>query len=170
MAISIEDLYNQKSQIDSMTFECAESHKRLKISRGYYATYLAAEKLVESNGTIKRLYYPPKSNNPKNKYGSHQQISWSLIYSDSPILKDIGQKLIKYHTLRKKADYDIHLDITEEEFLLAETYLNQCKELIEHYNKKGNVPFSRAKKVIVADIDSGGNVQIKNKRGLRVIK
>lgn len=168
MAVSTEDLYKQKSEIDNFSFESKECHERLKISRGYYATFLLASKLIKNDKNLILYDYPPKSNT--SKYGSHQKIAWSLIYSKIPELSDAGRQLISYHELRKKADYHIHLNITEEDIRNAETYYRKCRELINHYEKNGTQPLSKAKKVILADVDGSGNVDVRSTKGLKVLK
>lgn len=166
MSISIEDLYEQKLDIDGFNFQSVESHERLKIVRGYYATFLSARTLLESDDKLELLKYPPNKNSEKDKYGSHQKIAWSLIYSEVSGLVEVGQKLMAYHELRKKADYDIHLDITEDDIRNAEDSINFCRERIEYYNKYGNQHFTTAKKVITATKTSSG-IKVHSHRGLK---
>lgn len=164
MAVTIEDLYKQKSEVDEMTFECAEAHKRLKIIRGYYATYLYASSLFDKpheNGHVLTKHdYPPNPNEKTPKYGSHQQIHMSLQRSRIRVLVDLGVDLGKYHELRKKAEYDIDLQITDDDIKIAEDYFKLLKEYIEFYIKNGNQHFTRAKKVIEVKVNSTGKNQI----------
>lgn len=170
MSITIEDLYKQKTEIDVTKFQSKECHERLKIARGYYATFLSAKKLLDSDASLVILHCPPKSNNAdRDRYGSHQKIAWSLIYSQVSVLAEIGQKLMIYHQLRKKADYDIHLDITDDDIRNAEDIIKFCQERIEHYSKYGKQPFTTSKKVINATKTSQG-IKVNNHRGLRRLK
>lgn len=170
MSVTIKDLYKQKSEIDHVNFNSKECHERLKIARGYYATFLSAKNLLESDDSLIIIDYPPKSINPdKDKYGSHQKIAWSLIYSEVKALAEVGQKLATYHQLRKKADYDIHLDLTDDDIRNAEDLIKFCQERIEHYNKHGKQHFTTSKKVINAT-KTGQGIRVMNHRGLKVLK
>ena len=166
MSISIKDLYTQKLEIDGFNFQSKECHERLKITRGYYATFLSARTLLESDDKLVLLQCPPKKDPKKDRYGSHQKIAWSLIYSKVSLLAEVGQKLMAYHELRKKADYDIHLDITEDDIQNATDFIKFCHERIEHYSKHGNQHFTPATKVINATKTSTG-VKVRNHRGLK---
>lgn len=165
MSISIEDLYQQKLDIDGFSFQSKECHERLKIARGYYATFLSAKALLESDDKLVVLHCPPNTDPDKYKYGSHQKIAWSLIYSKVAGLAEVGQTLMSYHLLRKKADYDIHLNITVDDIRNAEDFIKFCQERIEYYHKYGNQHFTSAKKVINATQTSGG-MRVLNHRGL----
>ncbi len=171
MAVTIEDLYKQKSEVDEMSFECAEAHKRLKIIRGYYATFLYASSLFDrphANGHILDKYdYPPKPTERTPKYGSHQKIYMSLQRSKIRVLVDLGVDLDKYHELRKKAEYHIDLDVTIDDMNIAETSFKQIKEYIDFYIKNGDHHFTKAKKVIEVKVNSTGRNQISK---LKVLK
>lgn len=179
MAITTDDLYKQRSEIDNMTFSCKESHERLKIIRGYYASFLYASSLFntsDSTGTTLVLYdYLPHSNSNSNsnttgrtaKYGSHQKIYMSLQRSRVRNLIELGFILQKYHKLRKRAEYDIYLEITDDDINEAEKYFEECRLRIDFYKKNGDKHFTTAKKVITADVTSNG---IKVIGGLKVLK
>ncbi|WP_010200469.1 hypothetical protein [Psychrobacter sp. PAMC 21119] len=164
MAVTIEDLYKQKSEVDVMSFECTEAHKRLKIIRGYYATFLYASSLFDnphSNGHVLKKYdYPPNPTERTPKYGSHQKIYMSLQRSKIRVLVDLGVDLERYHELRKKAEYHIGLDITVEEIDFAESSFKQNKERIDFYIKNGDQHFTKSKKVIEVKVNSTGKNQI----------
>lgn len=166
MSISIEDLYKQKLEIDSFSFQSPECHERLKIARGYYATYLSAKSLLESDAKLVLLQCPPNKDPKKDRYGSHQKIAWSLIYSKVSVLAEVGQKLMLYHELRKKADYDIHLNITVDDIRNAEDFIKFCQERIEYYRKHGNSHFTSAKKVINATKTNEG-IKVNSSRGIK---
>lgn len=171
MAVTIEDLYKQKSEVDEMSFECAEAHKRLKIIRGYYATFLYASSLFDKpheNGHVLNKYeYPPNPTDRTPRYGSHQQIYMSLQRSKIKVLVDLGIDLEKYHELRKKAEYDIGLQITDDDIKIAEDSFKLLKERIDFYIKNGNQHFTRSKKVINAMKDPNGNIKTS---GLKILK
>lgn len=170
MAVTIEDLYKQKLKVDQMSFECVEAHKRLKIIRGYYATFLYASSLFDnphSNGHMLDKYdYPPNPTEKTRKYGPHQQIYMSLQRSRIKVLSDLGVDLQKYHVIRKKAEYDIDLDITVEEIDFAESSFKQLKEYIDFYIKNGNHHFTKSKKVINATVGCNGV----RTSGLKILK
>jgi len=170
MAVTIEDLYKQKSEVDEMSFECAEAHKRLKIIRGYYATFLYASSLFNnphSNGHVLDEYeYPPKPTEKTRKYGSHQKIYMSLQRSRIRVLVELGVALDKYHDLRKKAEYDINLQITDDDLKIAETSFKELKERIDFYIRNGDQHFTKSKKVINATVGRNG---VKTS-GLKVLK
>lgn len=170
MAVTIENLYKQKSEVDRMSFECAEAHKRLRIIRGYYATFLYASSLFDnphSNGHVLDKYeYPPKPTEKTRKYGSHQKIYMSLQRSRIRVLVDLGVDLEKYHDLRKKAEYDINLQITDDDLKIAETSFKEIKERIDFYIKNGDQHFTKSKKVINATVGRNG---VKTS-GLKVLK
>ena len=160
MAVTIESLYKQKSEVDGMSFECAEAHKRLRIIRGYYATFLYASSLFDnphSNGHVLDEYeYPPKPTEKTRKYGSHQKIYMSLQRSRIRVLVDLGVDLEKYHDLRKKAEYDINLQITDDDLKIAETSFKELEERIDFYIKNGDQHFTKSKKVINATVGRNG--------------
>lgn len=164
MAVTIGDLYKQKSEVDDMSFECAEAHKRLRVIRGYYATFLYASSLFDkphSNGHVLDKYeYPPKPTEKTRKYSSHQAIYMSLQRSKIRVLVDLGVDLEKYHELRKKAEYKIGLDISVEEIGFAESSFKQLKERIDFYIKNGDQHFTKSKKVIEVKVNSTGKNQI----------
>lgn len=166
MSISIEDLYRQKLEIDGFSFQSAECHERLKIARGYYATFLSAKSLLESDEKLVLLQCPPNKDLKEDRYGSHQKIAWSLIYSRISGLAEVGQKLMTYHELRKKADYDIHLNITADDIRDAEDFIKFCQERIDYYLKHGNSHFTSATKVINATKTSEG-IKINSSRGIK---
>ncbi|KRG34231.1 MULTISPECIES: hypothetical protein [unclassified Psychrobacter] len=170
MAVTIEDLYKQKLKVDEMSYECAEAHKRLKIIRGYYATFLYASSLFDnphSNGhMLDKHDYPPNPTERTSKYGSHQKIHMSLQRSRIRVLSDLGIDLQKYHDIRKKAEYDIGLDITVEEIDFAESSFKQLKEYIDFYIKNGDHHFTKSKKVINATVGRNG---VKTS-GLKILK
>lgn len=171
MSVTTDDLYKQKSEIDSMTFSSNEAHERLKIIRGYYASFLHASSLftksnVDGAGII--LYdYPPNPTERTPRYGSHQKIYMSLQRSRVRNLVDLGDILQKYHKLRKKAEYDINLKITDDDISDAESYFDECPARIEFYQKNGNQHFTTAKKVINASMTSSG---VKVNGGLKRLK
>lgn len=171
MAVTIEDLYKQKSEVDVMSFECAEAHKRLKIIRGYYATFLYASSLFDKpheNGHVLTKYdCPPNAGDKTRNYGSHQTIYMSLQRSKIRVLVDLGVELEKYHELRKKAEYHIGLQITEDDIKMAEDSFKLLKEYIDFYIKNGNQHFTRSKKVINAKVDTNGKVKTS---GLKILK
>lgn len=164
MAVTIGDLYKQKSEVDEMSFECAEAHKRLRVIRGYYATFLYASSLFDkphSNGHVLDKYeYPPKPTEKTRKYGSHQAIYMSLQRSKIRVLVDLGVDLEKYHELRKKAEYKIGLDISVEEIGFAESSFKQLKERIDFYIKNGDQHFTKSKKIIEVKVNTTGKNQI----------
>lgn len=167
MAINVEDVYKQKSAIDYINFEPVESYERLKITRGYYATFLHARKLLDTDDSLEWHSCPPNSKDPqKDKYGSHQKVYMSLIHSQIRVLSEVGQTLLLYHGLRKKSDYNLHLNITPDDISNAEIYFNSCKERIEFYMKNGDQHFTKSKKVIHATIGRNG---VKTS-GLKVLK
>lgn len=162
MSITINDLYEQKLEIDALNLQSVECHERLKITRGYYATFLYARELLKSDNKIK-AYHPP------NRCGSHQKIALKLSNSGIRVLSEVGEKLASYHFLRKKADYHIHLKITEDDIRNAEDYMKYCQERISFYKKYGNKPFTTAEKVIDVTKNSSG-IKFNNHRGLKVLK
>lgn len=168
MAITVEDLYKQKSEIDNIKFECSEAHERLKIARGYYASFLNASALfdiVDDNGGKLDLYETlPKSS---KFYGSHQKIYMSLQRSKVRNLVELGLSLQNYHKLRKKADYELGLKITDDDVNDAQTYLKECKERIDFYITNGSQHFTKSKKVINATKSSDGKLRVK---GFKVLK
>lgn len=167
MAVTIVDLYKQKSEVDGMSFECAEAHKRLRIIRGYYATFLYARELLNTDDSLEWHSCHPKSRNPKkDRYSSHQKVSMSLVHSKNRTLHEVGQTLLLYHDLRKKSDYDLHLDITPDDVTNAKNYFEFCKERIDFYIKNGDQHFTKSKKVINATVGHNG---IKT-NGLKVLK
>ena len=171
MTVTIDDLYKQKCEIDSKTFSCNAAHERLKIIRGYYASFLHASSLFKKNsveGAELILYdYPPNPTERTPKYGSHQKIYMSLQRSRIRNLVDLGYILQKYHKLRKKAEYDIHLEITDDDVNDAESYFGECPARIKFYQQNGDQHFTTAKKTITANVTSDG---VKVIRGLQVLK
>lgn len=168
MSIEIKDLYNQKLDINAASFQSSESHERLKIARGYYAAFLHASFLFKNDANLDLHSWHPNSKNPqKERYGSHQKIYMSLIHSKIRVLSEVGQKLITYHSLRKKADYELSLDITDDDINDAEECLSYCKERIDFYIKNGNQDFTKSKKVINVKVNPNGKNQIKK---LKVLK
>lgn len=168
MAITIEDLYKQKLEIDNIKFECSEAHERLKIARGYYASFLNASDLfnyTDKNGKKLDLY--ERLPGSSESYGPHQKIYMSLQLSRIKNLVELGLSLQKYHKLRKKADYDLGLKITDDDANDAQTYFKDCKERIDFYITHGNQHFTKSKKVINATKISNGKLLVK---GLTVLK
>jgi|26BtaG_2_1085354.scaffolds.fasta_scaffold04969_4 uncharacterized protein (UPF0332 family) len=170
MTVEINDLYNQKLEIDKTAFKTVECHERLKIARGYYAVFLHASSLfldseIKSNSLIK-YDYPPNATDRTPAYGPHQKIYMSLQRSKIRNLVDLGFLLHKYHTLRKKADYDLHLNITDDDIRSAEAYYTECKERIDFYIANGDHHFTKAKKVINATVGRNG---VKTS-GLKILK
>lgn len=167
----MDDLYKQKSEIDTITFSSNEAHERLKIIRGYYASFLHASSLFKENsveGAELILYdYPPNPTERTPKYGSHQKIYMSLQRSRIRNLVDLGYILQKYHKLRKKAEYDIHLEITDDDVNDAESYFGECPARIKFYQQNGDQHFTTAKKIITANVTSD-NVKVIG--GLKVLK
>lgn len=157
MAVTIKDLYKQKSEVDEMSFECAEAHKRLRIIRGYYATFLYARELLNTDDSLEWHSCHPKSKNPeKDRYSSHQKVSMSLVHSKNRVLHEVGQTLLLYHDLRKKSDYDLHLDITPDDVTNAKDYFEFCKERIDFYIKNGDQHFTKSKKIVEVKVGSDG--------------
>lgn len=157
MAVKVEDIYKQKFALDSISFEPIESYERLKITRGYYAAFLYARQLLNTDDSLEWHSCHPDSKNPqKDRYGSHQKVYMSLIHSKIRVLSEIGQTLLLYHELRKKSDYNLHLNITPDDISNAEIYFNSCKERIEFYMKNGDQHFTKAKKVINATVGRNG--------------
>ncbi|AAZ19963.1 hypothetical protein Psyc_2116 [Psychrobacter arcticus 273-4] len=171
MTVTTDDLYKQKCEIDSITFSCNEAHERLKIIRGYYASFMHASSLFKKDsvdGAEITLYdYPPNPTERTPRYGSHQKIYMSLQRSGIRNLADLGYILQSYHKLRKKAEYEIHLEITDDDVNDAESYFNECPARIKFYQQNGNQHFTTAKKVINASITSNG---VKVNGGLRRLK
>lgn len=152
MSISIEDAYKQRSELDNLSFEPIEALERLKISRGYYATFLSARAIIEKH---KIPMVVRKSNG--DKYGSHEKIYESLVlYTISPNLVEVGLQLRNYHKLRKKADYDIHKNITEYDVDLARSYFEACRKRIEFFEKNPTLPYTKASKVVEATHTGSG--------------
>lgn len=168
MSVNVEDIYKQKAAIDCVDFAPLESYERLKITRGYYAAFLYARELLNTNDSLVWHSCPPNSKDPrKDRYGSHQKVSMSLIHSKIRILHEVGQTLSLYHELRKKSDYDLHLDITPDDVKNAEDYFKFCKERIDFYMKNGDQHFTKSKKVINATVSRDGKVKTS---GLKVLK
>lgn len=160
MAVTIVDLYKQKSEVDDMSFECAEAHKRLRIIRGYYATFLYASSLFDKphvNGRVLTKYdCPPKPTEKTRNYGSHQKIYMSLQRSRIRVLVELGVALDKYHELRKKAEYDISLQITDDDLKIAESSFKELKERIDFYIKNGDQHFTKSKKIVEVKVGRDG--------------
>lgn len=172
MAVNFIDVYKQKSEINNLTFEPIESYERLKIARGYYAAFSHGRSLFNTlepiNGNKLNLHnYQVDSNGKKRSLGPHQKIYMSLQFSKIRTLVDAGVYLQKYHILRKKADYDLHLNITDDDICEAETYYNEFKVLIDHYVANGTQPLIKAKKTIKASTNSPKRSNIS---GLKVLK
>lgn len=173
MAVTIKDLYKQKAEVDDMSFGCAEAHKRLKIIRGYYATFLYASSLFDAahlNGHVLIKYdCPPNPTAKTRNYGSHQKIAMSLQRSKIKLLVKLGIDLLNYHDLRKKAEYHIDLDITEDDGNAAEAYFKNFKEHIDFYIEHGDQHITKAKKVIDVTKTSDG-IKFNSHRGLKILK
>ncbi|WP_087041199.1 hypothetical protein [Psychrobacter sp. JB385] len=168
MAVNVEDIYKQKYAIDGISLEPTESYERLKITRGYYAAFLYARELIDTDDSLEWHFHHPNSKDPKkDRYGSHQKVSMSLIHSKIRILHEVGQTLLLYHELRKKSDYRLNLNITPDDITNAEIYFKSCKERIEFYIKNGDQHFTQAKKVIEVTVSSTGRNQISK---LKVLK
>lgn len=168
MAVNVEDIYKQKAAIDCVDIMPVESHERLKITRGYYAAFLYARELLNTDDSLEWHSCHPKSKNPeKDRYSSHQKVSMSLVHSRNRALHEVGQTLLLYHELRKKSDYELDLDITPDDVTNAKDYFEFCKERIDFYIKNGNQHFTRSKKVINATKDPNGNIKTS---GLKILK
>lgn len=159
MSVTTQDVIQQKIELDRFSFEPPEAYERLKIARGYYAMYHLASDLFNSSNKhlVTRYDYPPSnSKHPNKRYTSHKAVYMSLLRSNNENLIEVGKKLMRYHDLRCKADYDLHLHITEDDISGAEDCLKECTERIDYHNKNGNIPFSRASKVILVNMGKGG--------------
>ncbi|OLF37195.1 hypothetical protein BTW00_03600 [Psychrobacter sp. C 20.9] len=135
MPVSIDDIYEQKTQIEANSFKPKEAYNRLLISRGYYASFSYACEIVNNKkhgiNLIKKDKY--------RSYGSHECYYESLMQCNDDRLTEVGTKLKKYHSLRKKADYKLKKHVTDADLDLANQYLEECKELMDVFvNGKSN--------------------------------
>lgn len=140
MPVTIEDIYTQKHEIEQNKFSPKEAHNRLLISRGYYASFLYACELFNSDAKYNLTLYSESLDN--KGYGSHEKIYESLIRSEVTNLKYVGKILKKYHKLRKISDYKMHLHIKDYDAISAEQHFQDCKERIDFFIANGNVDFS----------------------------
>jgi hypothetical protein len=152
MAINTEDLFKQKKAIDRFGLEPQESLERLKISRGYYANFSLAKSLVQDAQYSISLV---QTNREGKYFGSHEKIFESLIATGNSDLIQLGYKLKQYHILRKKSDYDLHLDITAIDIKSAETYFSECEDRMNFFMKNPKIPYTKSKKVISVDMTNG---------------
>lgn len=132
MPVSIDDMYEQKLQIEANRFQPKEAYNRLVISRGYYASFSYACELVENKKNNIRLI---KKDASDNNYGTHQCYFESLIACDYEELVEVGNKLISYHKLRKKSDYQLKKHVTDLDVKVANQYLEECKVLMDSFMK-----------------------------------
>lgn len=130
MASSINDIYQQKEQIELNEFQPKEAYNRLVISRGYYASFSHTCNFVHDNK--KKITLLKKDKNGKF-YGSHGCYYESLILCNNTSLIELGQKLKKYHILRKKSDYKLKLNVTDLDVIYANEYLHDCKNIIDNF-------------------------------------
>ena len=94
MAVEVEDIYKQKFALDSISFEPIESYERLKITRGYYAAFLYARQLLNTDDSLEWHSCHPNSKDPqKDRYGSHQKVYMSLIHSKIRVLPRTKKKI-----------------------------------------------------------------------------
>lgn len=133
MSLITEDLYSLKKSLKSFNAAPRELVERLVISRGYYATYHYSKKVISDTDIVLYEYKPNKKGGSPQRYSSHQAVSQSLIRSKKEGLMQLGRDLKRYHDLRCKADYDIHLNITETDKELAEDLHNSIKQQLESY-------------------------------------
>lgn len=129
MPVSIDDIYEQKRQIDVNSFKPKEAYNRLLISRGYYASFSYACEIIDNKKNGINLIRKDKY----KSYGSHECYYESLMQCDDDKLIDVGTKLKKYHYLRKKADYKLKKHVTDADLDLANQYLEECKELMDSF-------------------------------------
>lgn len=139
MPINIEDVYQQKQEIQSHKFTPEEAYNRLLISRGYYASFLYACSLFDKHNSYKLAKIDKDCNG--RTYGSHELYYESLMQSGVANLEYIGKTLKKYHKLRKDADYKLDKHIKQYDLLLAEQHFKECKERIDFFIKNGAVSF-----------------------------
>lgn len=162
MAVSIQDIYTQKDNLESLNFNPVEALNRLKISRGYYATFLYARSIVENDAyDIPIVTYDKKD--PKQRiYSSHERIYESLIEQNKYAnLKQVGLKLKEYHGFRKNCDYELDITINTYAISSSERFYKECKERMDFFVKHPNLPFSRQKKIIIADKSASGVIKSK---------
>lgn len=131
MPVSIDDIYEQKNQIEANSFKPKEAYNRLLISRGYYASFSYACDIVNNKKNGINLIKKDKY----KSYGSHECYYESLIQCNDGKLTEVGAKLKKYHSLRKKADYKLQKHVTDADLDLANQYLEECKELMDCFVK-----------------------------------
>lgn len=162
MTLNVDDLFQQKEFIDKLDIKPIESLERLKISRGYYANFSLAKLVVlDAQFEIQLV----EINCQGRKFGSHEKIFESMIATKNKDLIEIAYKLKNYHILRKKSDYDLHLDITDIDIKNAETYFCECGDRMRYFIKYPNVPYTKSKKIITVDMTS----DIPKVSGLKII-
>ena len=127
MSVSIENVYEQRTQIELNKFQPKEAYNRLIISRGYYASFSHACELVNNK---KSDVFLLSKDNFNNSYGSHERYYESLIQCSNDSLVEVGNKLKSYHYLRKKADYKLKKHVTDLDVKVANQYLEECKKLM----------------------------------------
>lgn len=155
MPINIEDLYKLKDALGSLNLESVETHNRLLIARGYYATYHLASLLFELDCAKKLTKYtelPCKKGSVPRQYSYHQSVYMSLQRSNISSLIEVGQKMRRYHDLRCKADYDINLRITPTDIEEAESSFIECRKEINSYIKNDTKSSVEGKKPIYATV------------------
>ena len=130
MAVSIDDIYIQKTQIEANKFQPKEAYNRLVISRGYYASYSHACALINDKRNGIQLI---KTKDSDRSYGSHELSYESLKQCEDMRLVEIGNKLKKYHYLRKVSDYKLKKYISDLDRKQANQYLEECRELMESF-------------------------------------
>lgn len=138
MSVSIEDMYEQKRQIEANKFLPKEAYNRLVISRGYYASFSHACELIKNNNIL--LIKKDPFGAP---YGPHERYYQSLIACNHKELIEVGNKLKNYHTLRKKADYRLNQHVTDLDVKIGNQYLEECKQLMDAFvQSKSNSNFT----------------------------
>lgn len=139
MTVTIEDLYQLKDEIEKLSVNNTEVLERLKIIRGYYAVFLHASTLFKiENNEGKKLelfeYAVIKNKTQKpRKYGPHEKIHMSLQRSRNKTLVKLGYTLQQYHDIRKKAEYYIGKNITQDDIKKSQKYFEECQSLIDGY-------------------------------------
>lgn len=136
MPVSIDNIYEQKAQIEANKFHPKEAYNRLVISRGYYASFSHVCELINNKKNGINLI---KKDVFGSDYGTHQCYYESLIACNYEELVEVGNKLKKYHSLRKKADYKLKLSVTDFDVKVANQHLKECKELIDFFIANGSI-------------------------------
>ena len=132
MPVSVDDIYEQRNQIEYNKFQPKEAYNRLLISRGYYASFSYACEIINNkkNGILLVL-----KNDFDKPYSSHERYYESLIQCNYQVLVEVGNKLKSYHKLRKDADYKLKKHVTDLNLKTANQYLEECRELMDSFVK-----------------------------------